>query len=144
MKISWSDAEQLVRQYRKEQGLPDRVDLDTVAANLGLSTAEAIEMLERANASSKHRRFTDRSGLISAGLAFGIAGIAAVAFFMTHHGIISGTAEIASNRSPMKQTTVCVTSLDDNRFRATTFNKDSKTVVVKTICVQKASDETAL
>lgn len=61
-RVHWSEAEAIVRAYREEHGAAD-VDLETLARVLGTDVAE-VRRLAR-----KRRRFIDRSGVLSAGIA---------------------------------------------------------------------------
>jgi hypothetical protein len=72
-RLQWSEVEAVVRAYRAEHGGVNRVDIDTLAQALGTSRNDVRRMAGRS------RRFTDRSGVLSAVLA-GVLSINLLAF----------------------------------------------------------------
>lgn len=65
-RMRWSEAEEVVRAYRAEQGSTD-VDVATLARALGTNVADVRRLAGR------RKRFVDGSGVLSAALAMGVA-----------------------------------------------------------------------
>ncbi len=84
-KMRWDEAEAVVRAYRAERGAAT-VDMSTVARALGTDVATVRRLAGR------KRRFTDGSGVLSAGLALAaVLGVLMVAgsSIVQHHPLVA-------------------------------------------------------
>jgi hypothetical protein len=91
-RISWEEAEAVVRLWRKRNGAPRHVNLSSVASSLGIGYAEAEELLIETRTSSQKRRFVDRSGVWSAGLAAAAMACIGIVFAVSSRPTISVSA----------------------------------------------------
>ncbi len=66
-RMNWREAEMVVLAYRAEHGVTNDVDVATLARALGTDVAEVRRLAGRS------RRFIDRSGWLSAGVAVAVA-----------------------------------------------------------------------
>jgi len=73
-RISWKEAERVVRLHRLRCDFPVDVPVASLARALDVDVSEVTGLLAETRGDRKsRRRFTDRSGLVSAALAAGVA-----------------------------------------------------------------------
>jgi len=85
-RISWKEAEQVVRLHRLRRDYPIDVPVSELAEAMNIDASELNGLLAdaRQSAARPRRRFIDRSGLLSAGLAAAAAVLLLVAFIGIH------------------------------------------------------------
>lgn len=94
-RLSWNEAESVVRAYRAAHGLTMDVDVATLARTLGTDVAEVRRLAGR------KPRFVDRSGALSAGLALAVVALSAITFgpaLLAHRS--ARTAEMVAPPAP--------------------------------------------
>lgn len=118
-RLSWSEAEAVVRAYRAEHGMATDVDVATLARTLGTSPAEVRRLAGRS------RRFTDRSGVVSALVSVGVVAVVALAFgtsYLAHRAMPYQGAPIVAQaaRHPRRVTVIDL----QNGFSQTLVDSD--------------------
>ena len=66
VKLSWSEAERIVRKFRRASGLQGGVSAAQLADTLGISQDELLALRDKESSNLGQARFADRSALWSA------------------------------------------------------------------------------
>lgn len=118
-KLTWEEAEGVVRLHRRQVGMNGSVPISAVARSLNIDEAQAQALLERYRAEQPARRapfFVDRSGVISAVLAAAAIFIFAVFFIAgrraTGQAVVSKltSADLLTKKPSPERTTVFLVS----------------------------------
>lgn len=112
-RLSWSEAESVVRAYRAERGASADVDMSTLAQALGTDVAEVRRLAGR------KPRFVDRSGALSAGLAFALVALGAAAVGPTlYERLLPASCKVAALPKAAPYGALIITTNPDGRVYA--------------------------
>lgn len=96
-RISWKEAEQVVRLHRLRRDYPIDVPVSELAEAMDIDVSELNGLLADSRQSGRpRRRFIDRSGLVSAGIAAVAAVLLLVAFISIHASRSAASPVVAS------------------------------------------------